>query len=191
MTPLTTASQHSNGSAVTARRDAPATVGGLLLETTARHSGVALQFWRDGAPAYISYPELGDDRQRDRARADQPRDRTGRPRRDPRADVGRVDARRLRRAVRRRGGRADLPHQLPGRSAHTCSQHSGARVVFCENAAQAAKVEQVRDRCPALEQIVLFEDADDELADAGRAAADGLRGAAGRGRQAARRLGGR
>ena len=37
-------------------------------------------------------------------------------------------------------------------------QHSGARVVFCENAAQAAKVEQVRDRCPALERIVLFED---------------------------------
>ena len=59
MTPLTTASQHSNGSAVTARRDAPATVGGLLLETTARHAGVALQFWRDGAPAYVSYPELG------------------------------------------------------------------------------------------------------------------------------------
>ena len=42
-------------------------------------------------------------------------------------------------------------------------EHSDARVVFCENAEQAAKVEQVRDRCPALEHVVLFQSADSEL----------------------------
>ncbi len=35
-------------------------------------------------------------------------------------------------------------------------EHSGARIVFCEDAAQAAKIEQIRDRCPDLEHIVLF-----------------------------------
>jgi long-chain acyl-CoA synthetase len=35
--------------------------------------------------------------------------------------------------------------------------HSGARLVFCEDAAQAAKVEQVRAQCPALEHVVLIE----------------------------------
>jgi len=35
--------------------------------------------------------------------------------------------------------------------------HSGARLIFCEDAAQAAKVEQVRAQCPALEHVVLIE----------------------------------
>jgi long-chain acyl-CoA synthetase len=35
--------------------------------------------------------------------------------------------------------------------------HSEARAVVCENPAQAAKVAQVRDRCPALEHVVLME----------------------------------
>jgi long-chain acyl-CoA synthetase len=35
--------------------------------------------------------------------------------------------------------------------------HSEARLVFCDDAAQAAKIEQVRDRCPSLEHVVLFE----------------------------------
>ena len=36
--------------------------------------------------------------------------------------------------------------------------HSGARVVFCEDAAQVAKVEQVRERCPGSSTSSLFED---------------------------------
>ena len=40
--------------------------------------------------------------------------------------------------------------------------HSGARLVFCEDPAQAAKIAQVRDRCPALEQVVLFDGAADD-----------------------------
>ena len=40
--------------------------------------------------------------------------------------------------------------------------HSGARLVFCEDPAQAAKVAAVRDRCPALKQVVLFDGAADD-----------------------------
>jgi long-chain acyl-CoA synthetase len=32
--------------------------------------------------------------------------------------------------------------------------HSEARVVFCEDAAQVAKIAQIRDRCPALEHVI-------------------------------------
>ena len=35
--------------------------------------------------------------------------------------------------------------------------HSGARAVFCENAAQLAKVQGVRDECPALREVILLE----------------------------------
>jgi long-chain acyl-CoA synthetase len=35
--------------------------------------------------------------------------------------------------------------------------HSEARLVFCDDAAQAAKIDQIRDRCPALEHVVTFE----------------------------------
>jgi long-chain acyl-CoA synthetase len=38
--------------------------------------------------------------------------------------------------------------------------HSEARAVFCEDAEQLAKVEQVRDQCPALEHVVLIEGTD-------------------------------
>ena len=35
--------------------------------------------------------------------------------------------------------------------------HSGARLVFCENAAQVAKVAQIADRCRALEHVIVIE----------------------------------
>jgi long-chain acyl-CoA synthetase len=38
-------------------------------------------------------------------------------------------------------------------------RHSEARAVFCEDSVQVAKVEQVRDRCPALEHVIAFRDA--------------------------------
>jgi long-chain acyl-CoA synthetase len=40
---------------------------------------------------------------------------------------------------------------------------SGTRMVICEDAGQAAKIAQVRDRLPALEQVVLIESAPDAL----------------------------
>jgi hypothetical protein len=36
--------------------------------------------------------------------------------------------------------------------------HSGARLVFCEDAPQAAKIAVIRDRCRELEQIVMIDD---------------------------------
>ena len=36
-------------------------------------------------------------------------------------------------------------------------EHAGSRVVFCEDAEQAAKVERVRERCPALDHVVSFD----------------------------------
>jgi long-chain acyl-CoA synthetase len=45
-------------------------------------------------------------------------------------------------------------------SAEECAyvlSHADARVLFCEDAAQVAKVAGVRDRCPALRQIVVLE----------------------------------
>ncbi len=38
--------------------------------------------------------------------------------------------------------------------------HSQARLIFCDDAAQAAKVDQVRGRCPCLEHVVTFEPVD-------------------------------
>ena len=48
--------------------------------------------------------------------------------------------------------------------------HAGARAVFCEDAAQAAKVEQVRDALPALEHVVVLDGDRRRRADARRAA---------------------
>ena len=36
-------------------------------------------------------------------------------------------------------------------------EHSGARLLFCEDPDQAAKITPVRNRCPDLEHVVLFE----------------------------------
>ncbi len=35
--------------------------------------------------------------------------------------------------------------------------HSAARLVFCEDVAQAAKIAEIHDRCPSLRHVVLFE----------------------------------
>ena len=35
--------------------------------------------------------------------------------------------------------------------------HAGVRAIFCEDADQVAKVEQVRARCPALEHVIVFD----------------------------------
>jgi long-chain acyl-CoA synthetase len=36
-------------------------------------------------------------------------------------------------------------------------RHSEARAVFCENATQVEKIEQIRDNCPALEHVIVLE----------------------------------
>ena len=40
-------------------------------------------------------------------------------------------------------------------------EHADTRVVFCEDAQQLAKVEQVRDSCPALEHVVMLDGSGD------------------------------
>jgi long-chain acyl-CoA synthetase len=41
--------------------------------------------------------------------------------------------------------------------------HSEARVIFCDDADQAAKIEQVRSRCPSLQHVVRFDSGSTEL----------------------------
>ena len=56
--------------------------------------------------------------------------------------------------------------------------HSEARAVFCEDAAQVAKIEQIRDQCPDLEHLIAFSGAGegvmsmDELVERGSAIPD-------------------
>jgi long-chain acyl-CoA synthetase len=47
-------------------------------------------------------------------------------------------------------------------------RHSEARSVFCEDAAQVAKIEQVRERCPALEHVIAFQEAGQDGISLGR-----------------------
>jgi long-chain acyl-CoA synthetase len=133
------------------------TLGQMILDAAARFPGVALQFRRGGQPAYISYSELG--------------------------TIASEIARGLIALGVQAGDRvailgltcadwtlADCGVQVAGavvapiyhtNSPEECGyvlRHSDAKVVLCENAAQAAKVDQVRGSCPELEQIVLFDD---------------------------------
>ena len=159
MTSLQTASQPRNDAAPTVGAQ---TVGEHLLAATKRYTGVALQFWRDGTPAYISYPELGTISS-EIARGliglgIEPGDRVAilgsTAAAWTLADCGSLCAGAV---------VAPIYHtNSPGECAHVL-EHSGARVVFCEDTAQAAKVEQVRDRCPALEHVVLFEAGDSDM----------------------------
>jgi long-chain acyl-CoA synthetase len=134
----------------------PSTVGEMVLDSARRYHGTALQFRRDGQQAYISYSELGTISS-EIARGlislgVQPGDRVAilglTSAEWTLADCGVLCA-----------GAAVAPiyHTNSPDECQYVLEHSGAKVVFCENAVQAAKVELVRDRCPSLEQIVMFE----------------------------------
>jgi long-chain acyl-CoA synthetase len=128
----------------------------MILDASARHSGVALQFRRGGRDAFVSYPELG--------------------------TIATEVARGLISLGIEAGDRvailgltsatwtlADCGSECAGavvtpvyhtNSPEECAYvlgHSEARLIFCENDAQAAKIREVRDRLPALDHIVLFE----------------------------------
>jgi len=137
----------------------PRTLGAMVLEAAERHRGVALQFPRDGRTAFMSYSELGD-AAGEIARGligfgIEPGDRVcilGLTSAEwTLADCGTACA-----------GAVVVPiyhTNSPAECAYVLA-HSEARLVFCENREQAHKVELVRDRCPALEHIVLFGDED-------------------------------
>ena len=133
------------------------TLGAVVLAAEVRGARTALRYKRDGEVVEMSYRELT---QRARRVAGgllalgiEPQ----RPGLDPLRHAPGMDARRLRRVVRRRRGGADLPHELAAGMRSTSSRTPTAALVFCENAAQAKKVADVRDACPALEHIVLLE----------------------------------
>jgi long-chain acyl-CoA synthetase len=132
------------------------TLGQMVLDSAARHPGIALQFKRNGQWAYISYLELGT-LSSEIARGlislgIECGDRVailGLTAADwTLADCGSLCA-----------GAVVTPiyhTNSPEECAYVLG-HSEAKLIFCENAEQAAKIERIRDRCPALEHVIMFD----------------------------------
>ncbi len=133
----------------------PTTLGQMVLDSAQRYRGTALQFRRDGRTIAISYPELGaiaseiarglialgiEPGQRIAILGSTSADWTL-------ADYGAQCAAAVVTPIYHTNSPPECAHVLA---------HSAARLVFCEDAAQAAKIAQVRDRCPSLEHVVLF-----------------------------------
>jgi long-chain acyl-CoA synthetase len=128
----------------------------MVLDVAARFEGVALEFPRDGKTVQITYPELGaictDIARGLIGLGIEPGDRVAilgvTSANWTLADCGSLCA-----------GAVVTPiyhTNSPDECAYVLG-HSEARLVFCDDAAQAAKVEQIRDQCPALEHVVTFE----------------------------------
>ena len=153
-------------------RSRPETLGQMLLHAAARFDGPALQYPRDGRTATISYWSLGvistEIAQGLIRLGIEPGDRV--------AILGLTSA---------NWTLADFGSLCAGavvtpiyhtNSPEECAyvlDHSQARLIFCDDAAQAAKIDQVRGRCPCLEHVVTFEPVDgaitiDELRRRGR-----------------------
>ncbi len=134
----------------------PQTLGQMLLDAAARYRGTALAYVRDGRSVAISYPEAG-------------------------SIVGEI-ARGLIALGVELGDRvaifgstsaqwtlADYGALCAGATVtpiyHTNSpeeceyvlRHSGSRLLFCEDPAQAEKISAIRGACPELEHVVLFD----------------------------------
>jgi long-chain acyl-CoA synthetase len=149
----------TQSSRTTARVFGPQTIGEMVLDAARRHTGVALQYLRNGRPGYVSYPELGTISS-EIARGlislgIEPGERAailGVTSADwTLCDCGALCAGAVVTPIYHTNSPVECAYVL---------ENSGARVVFCENAEQAAKIEQVRDRCPELEHIVLFQSSD-------------------------------
>jgi long-chain acyl-CoA synthetase len=142
--------------------EGPQTLGQMVLDVAAKHRGIALQYTRNGSPAYISYPQLGT------IATEIARGliALGVDAGDRVAILGLTSAPwTLADCGAQCAGTVVVPiyhTNSPDECAYVLA-HSDAKVVFCEDAAQAAKVEQVRDRCPELEHIVLFEDGREDV----------------------------
>jgi long-chain acyl-CoA synthetase len=132
------------------------TLGEMILDAAETHPGVALQYRRDGRTAYISYAELGT------ICSEIARGliSLGIERGDRVAVLGLTSAQWTLTDCGSLCAGAVVTPVYHTNSPEECAyvlEHSGARLVFCENAAQAAKIEAVRERCPELEHVVLFE----------------------------------
>jgi long-chain acyl-CoA synthetase len=133
----------------------PVTLGQLVLDSARRHSGIALQFTRDGELSTMSYAELGRSATEIArgliALGIQPGDRVailGSTSADwALADYGAVCAGAVVTPIYHTNAPAECAYVLG---------HSESRLVFCEDSSQAAKVAQIRARCPQLEYVVVF-----------------------------------
>jgi long-chain acyl-CoA synthetase len=135
------------------------TVVEMVLRATAAHDGPALRFAREGEWAEMSYAELGS-AAREIARGlialgIEPGDRVSilsntRPEWTL-VDLGALCAGAV---------VAPIYHTNSPEECRYVLDHAGSRVVFCENAEQAAKVAEIRHLCPALQHVVTFDGAD-------------------------------
>jgi long-chain acyl-CoA synthetase len=139
----------------------PRTLGEMILDAAERYSGVALEYRRDGRPGYVSYSELGTI-STEIARG---LISLGIEAGDRVAILGLTSADWTLADCGAACAGAVVAPVYHTNSPEECAYvlgHSEAKLIFCENEDQAAKVRQVRDRLPALEQIVLFEGSADD-----------------------------
>jgi long-chain acyl-CoA synthetase len=134
----------------------PLTLGQMVLDSAARFRGVALEFPRAGQKARITYPDFGAIcTQIARGLIDlgiAPGDRV--------AILGLTSANWTLADCGSLCAGAVVTPVYHTNSPDECAYvlgHSEARVVFGDDAAQAAKIEQIRERCPALEHVITFE----------------------------------
>jgi long-chain acyl-CoA synthetase len=135
-------------------------LGALLLRAADRYSAPALRSYADGAWRDVSYPELGRIAREIAAGLMALGIAPGDP-------VGLLSATRPEWTMVDFGilcaGAVVVPvyhTNSPVECRHVLG-HSGARAVFCEDAAQRDKILAVRDELPALERIITFDDSGD------------------------------
>jgi long-chain acyl-CoA synthetase len=134
----------------------PHTLGAMVLDSARRHSGVALQFQRGGRPAYISYSELGTISSEIARGLISLGIEAG----DRVAILGLTSAQWTLAEWGALCAAAVVTPIYHTNSPEECAyvlEHSGSRLIFCENPAQAAKIAAVRDRLPELEHVVMLD----------------------------------
>ena len=152
----------SAAAATTRAPSGPKTLGQMVLDAAARFDGVALQYQRDGHTVRIPYPALGaisiEIAQGLISLGIEPGDRVailGITSADwTLADCGSLCAGAVVTPIYHTNSPEECAYVL---------DHSQARLVFCDDASQLEKIAQVRDRCPMLEHVVVFEPADDAI----------------------------
>ena len=135
------------------------TVAAMVLDATARRqSGPALRFPADGTWHELDYPGLGRAVREIGAGLLVPGDRPrgpGRAARRAPAPSGRCAT-----SARCASVRTVVPiyHTSSPEECRYVLEHSGARVLLCEDAEQLAKIRSARDRLPALEHVIAMAD---------------------------------
>jgi long-chain acyl-CoA synthetase len=131
------------------------TMADMLLGATQQHEGAALKFKRDGDWTEISYAELGEHVKANAkgllALGIEPGDRVSiLGETSPEWTVADLAALCIGAVV------APIYHTNSPNECRHVLQDSDAKLVFCENAEQLAKIEEVMDEVPAVEHLVVF-----------------------------------